>query len=253
MKRFRRVISQFLNKTELTLPATFFALAALLHSMSPAAAMDAAPDADATSIPLADRLSLAIGHQYPGTRIVIDSKVNWTHGDASAGTGNVSLLGETSRGEMMFAVADAEGHRAGDGWVAFSAWQPARVAVKRVLPGEKIDANNFVSREVNVAAGTARELRGLILDPESGVSGLEARQSVLEGQMLLSSAVQRVPDVRRGDMVQVHLISNGLSLSTQGRAEEPANKGAQVRVTASKTKRELVGRLLDSGIVEVRL
>lgn len=251
------MISQFLNKAELTLPATFFALAALLHTAAPAEAMDASPDepvsASSAVAPLEERLSQAIGQQYPGTRIAMDSKVHWTHGDASGSQGRVSLLGETSRGEMMFAVADADGRRAGDGWVAFSAWRPARVAVKRVHPGEKIQAEQFINREVNVATGTARELRGLILDPELGIASLEARQSVLEGQMLLTSAVQKIPDVRRGDMVQVRLVSNGLSLSTQGRAEEPAYTGSQVRVTASKAKRELVGKLLDSGIVEVKL
>lgn len=248
---------RILNKTNLTLPAVLFALAAVLQSVSPAVAMDSNPEgvgaAAAEIIPLAERLSHAIGRQYPGTRIVMDSKIHWTHGDGSMGAGRVSLLGETSRGEMMFAVADADGHRAGDGWAAFSAWQPAQVAVKRVLPGERIAAEQFVRREVNVATGAAREVRGLILDPETGISGLEARQSVLEGQILLSSAVQRIPDIRRGDTVRVHLISNGLSLSTQGRAEESASKGSQVRVTASRTKRELVGRLLDNGVVEVKL
>jgi flagella basal body P-ring formation protein FlgA len=256
----RQLISKILHD-KWTLPAALFALAAILHPGSPAEAMDAAPlnaaaesEADVAAVaPLNERIALAIGKQYPGTRVSLDSKIHWTHGNSSNADGRVSLLGETSRGEMMFAVSDADGHRAGDGWVAFSAWQPARIAAKRVLPGERLSAEQFVRREVNVASGQAREQRGLILDPETDIAALEARQSVLEGQMLLSSSVQRVPDVRRGDAVTVHLISNGLSLSTQGRAEEPAYRGGQIRVTASKTKRELVGKLSPSGIVEVKL
>ena len=45
------------------------------------------------------------------------------------------------------------------------------------------------------------------------IAHLEARQTILEGQTLLSSAVERIPDVRRGDSVRVQLVSNGIMLS----------------------------------------
>ena len=44
-----------------------------------------------------------------------------------------------------------------------------------------------------------------------------------------------------------------MSLTTAGTAEEPAYFDAPVRVMAAKTKRELVGKLLAGGVVEVRL
>jgi flagella basal body P-ring formation protein FlgA len=221
-----------------------------------AVAADAAEPARAAApASLAERIAQAIAKQYPGARVSVDGKIHWSHGEEASfdSEGQVSLLGDTSRGEMMFAILDSEGRQAADGWVSYQAWQPAYVAVRRVRPNERIAKDQFTLRDVNVASGQAHELRGLMLAPETGLAGLEARQTVLVGQTLLSSYVQRVPDVRRGDAVIVHLVAGALSLSTQGQAEEPAYIGGQIRVSASKTKRELVGKLSEAGIVEVKL
>jgi flagella basal body P-ring formation protein FlgA len=111
----------------------------------------------------------------------------------------------------------------------------------------------FTPRDVNVAVGQAHEERGVILESGRALTGLQARQTILEGQLLLSSAVERIPDVHRGDVVRVELLSNGLSLVTQGVVEEPGFTGESIHVMASKTKRELMGRLAANGVVEVRL
>jgi flagella basal body P-ring formation protein FlgA len=104
-----------------------------------------------------------------------------------------------------------------------------------------------------VAAGQPFEYRGVILNKDVDVRGLESRQTILEGQFVTSTAVQRVPDVRRGDAVRIHLVSEGLSLVTTGAADEPGFLDGQVRVITSKSKRQLVGRLQRDSVVEVRL
>jgi flagella basal body P-ring formation protein FlgA len=265
------VVQKTFRKTEWTLPVALFALAAMVHTTSPASALDTASsgansvedtqDATATAQSpaqtpqalLLGQLAQNIANQYPGAKITVNPSVHWTHGGFGESFQSVAVLGETPRGEIMFSVTAADGTRAGEGWASYSAWVPARVATKRLHPGDRLADDMFTLQDVNVAFGQAHELRGVILEPEAQVANLEARQSVLEGQMLLSTQVQRVPDVRRGDAVTVQLVSNGLSLQTQGVAEEPAYTGGQVRVTASKTKRELVGRLSPSGVVEVKL
>jgi flagella basal body P-ring formation protein FlgA len=243
-----------IRKMEWVLPVALIALGSALHP--PAQAMDATQDHDSESDPqaqLIDKLSQSISARYPGAKVSVGARINWSHRSSGEKIQGVSLLGETSRGEMMFAVTGADGRRDGDGWVEFSAWTTARVAVKRLHPGDRLSAEMFSLQEINVAAGQPHELRGVILEADAPVNGLEARQSVLEGQLLLSSSVQRIPDVRRGDMVSVHLVSNGLSLQTQGTATEPAYSGGPVRVSVSKTKREIVGKLGTNGVVEVKL
>jgi flagella basal body P-ring formation protein FlgA len=238
------VLKELLKKGWIV-PGATLALAVAFHSQARAEG-DSRED-------LANRITQGISKQYPGAKITLNSQVHWTRGTLPEEIQNVSLLGETSRGEMMFSVTSASGDQDSQGWVSFGAWMPARVASKRVHPGEHLSADMFTIQNVNVAVGQAHDLRGVILEPETPVANLEARQSVLEGQILLSSAVQHVPDVRRGDSVRVQLLSNGLSLSTVGVAEEPAYVDGQVHVTASKTKRQLVGKLLSNGVVEVKL
>lgn len=256
-------MKSLLANKEWLFPVAVLAFAALLHldSRADAVAFATGTDdaqAEEASQPNAqdrfsDQLAQAVGKLYPGARIALGNQVHWTRGKLSPDFSNVSALGESSRGEIMFSVTGASGRRDGEGWVGFSAWMPARVAIKRVHPGERLSEDSFSRQDVNVAVGSAHDLRGLIHDPLAALSGLEARQSVLEGSMLLSSSVQRTPDVRRGDAVRVRLISNGLSLMTQGTADEPAYQDGQIHVTASKTKRSLVGTLLPTGIVEVKL
>jgi flagella basal body P-ring formation protein FlgA len=210
-------------------------------------------DASGAGDQLSGMLRREISKQYPGANIGIEKDFHWTRGQLPENFENVSIQGESARGELMFAVTNTDTQRESTGWVGFSAWVPAWVAVHRVHPGEKLTSEMFTRRDINVATGQAREYRGVILEPETRLAGLEARQSVLEGQFLTSSAVQRTPDIRRGDAVRVQLISNGLSLSTLGTAEESAYIDGNVRIMASKTKRELLGKLLPGGIVEVKL
>jgi flagella basal body P-ring formation protein FlgA len=91
----------------------------------------------------------------------------------------------------------------------------------------------------------------LIQDAE--LMHLESRQTILQGQFITSSAVQRIPDIRRGDSVRIRMISGGLAVSTQGTAEEPGYINGKMRVMANKSKREFVGELSADGVVEVKL
>jgi flagella basal body P-ring formation protein FlgA len=201
----------------------------------------------------ADMLRREASKQYPGASVSIDKELHWTRGQLPEDFKNVSIQGETPRGELMFAVSNPNTHRESTGWVGFAAWTPAWFAIRRIHPGEKLTQDMFTRRDVNVASGQGHEYRGVILEAEAKIDGLEARQTVLEGQFLVSSAVQRTPDIRRGDAVRVQVISNGLALSTLGTAEEPAYLDGNVRVMAGKAKRELLGKLLPGGIVEVKL
>lgn len=204
----------------------------------------------AVAAPAESRLSQSIraelSRKLPNARIELMSGVRWTRGSADEAA-SATVLNLSPRGEAHVVADGAEG------WVSYSAWVPAHVALRRIAPGERIMEEQFVSQQVNVASGNAFEYRGTILGGETPISGLETRQTVVEGQFLTSSAVQRVPDIRRGDSVRIQLISGGLIVSTTGMAEEPAYLNGRVRVMAQKTKREFVGQLVGNGLVEVKL
>lgn len=210
-----------------------------------------AQDGDPVSTAIRSELS----KRFPHTRIELVEEPHWTSAQPQSEITSVRVGAENARGQIQFTVNSRGdgGAQASYGWVTFAAYQPARVMVRRVLPGEKLQAGQFTVRDINVAVEPVRDFRGVILDHTADISHLEARQTLLEGQPLLSSAVQKIPDVRRGDAIRVQIVSNGLVLSTRATASEPAYVNGSVRVLTEKTKRELAGRLVSPGVVEVKL
>lgn len=197
------------------------------------------------------RVAEKIAVIYPGARIELLSPPS-IEGGAAAGAPSVSYVSESAPGTIRFTVSYDSGESR-QGSVAFAAFMPARVAVRRVFPGERLTAEAFRVQDVNVSTGLAREYRGILLPVATDVATLEARQSVIEGQPLTLSAVQRVPDIRRGDAVRIRLVSGDVTLMTSGTASEPAYLEQSIRVTTLKTKKDLVGRLRSDKTVEVSL
>jgi flagella basal body P-ring formation protein FlgA len=190
---------------------------------------------------------------YNGAEINLMTEARWVRGSLGDSPVSVKLLGDDSKGNAHFLLSDLDPNKSAEGWIGFSAWLPARIAITRIKPGQLISDELFLTQKVNVAVGQAKDYRGIILTEHVELKGLEAIQTVLEGQFLTTAAVQRVPDVRRGDSVRIHVITGGLSLTTIGVAEEPSYLHRTLRVMTGKNKRELVGMLLPGGIVEVKL
>ena len=198
-------------------------------------------------------IASALAARIPGSRVELSSDIRWTRGDGAASGGTVSILNTTSRGEAQFVVRSKTGIPSGEGWVTYRAFLPARIAAKKILPGERLAASSVTTQEVDVASGYAYEYRGVVLSVEGSLDQLESRQTFVEGQLLTSSGVQRVPDIRKGDTVRIRIRSGDLSVTTLGSAEEPGYVGGRVRVLSIKGKREFVGMLENQGWVEVSL
>lgn len=194
-----------------------------------------------------------IEKNYSGARIQLNSDVRWVRGGKSWEGEALKFIGEDGRGNAHFSLQNSAGYFVAEGWVAFSAWVEARTAQRRVHPGDLLIPSGFSTRQVDVASGQSHDYRGVILPAAADLAGLEAIQTILEGQLLVSSAVRRVPDVRRGDAIRVLLKSNDLALSLPGIAQEPSYLNRQVKVMTVRTKRELMGQLMPNGVVEVKL
>jgi flagella basal body P-ring formation protein FlgA len=200
---------------------------------------------------LGEKIKQEISKQYPGSRIELTSEFHWIRGGLSSQITKVEIVAENKRGEVQFIARD--GQNVSEAWISFAAWAPTWIAKRRIMPGERLHSEMFIVQDVNVAVGMAREYRGIILSHDTDVSGYEASQTILEGQFPMTSGVRRVPDLRRGEAIQIRMVSGGVTLSTSGVAEEPSYVNQSVRVMASKTKRSMTGRLLPEGVVEVRL
>lgn len=195
-------------------------------------------------------LRTQLGKLFPGTRIELvgDLHLSLTQGPTDIMA--VTVVDENNRGEAHFILNQDTGQQ---GMTAFRAWLPTWVAQRRVMPAEKLSPEIFKIQDVNVAVGMPREMRGLFLAENVNFRDYEATQSILEGQYPLSSGMKKVPDVRRGDVVQIRMISGEVSLSTSGTAAEPAYIDGSLKVITQGTKRELQGKLLGGHVVEVSL
>jgi flagella basal body P-ring formation protein FlgA len=137
--------------------------------------------------------------------------------------------------------------------ISFHAWITGWSPKNRVRPGEAVAEKDLLQRTVDVAVGPRREIRGLILTSDEPPQGLQSRQTLLEGEPILISAVEKIPDLRQGDQVKVRVIAGGITLSTIGLASQPASTGDRVNVVTQSTKRTLSGILGADHVVEVRL
>ena len=135
----------------------------------------------------------------------------------------------------------------------YEAWKKTAVAVRRIYPNSRLKNEDFKMTEVNVATGIPREFRGVMLPPETNFNELQTKQTILENQYVISSAIEKQPDIRKGDTIRLELISGDLTLTTQAMVEEPASVGDHVRVMTLKSKKELVGIVKKDHSVEVSL
>ncbi len=190
--------------------------------------------------------------RFQVSKVEFSGPARWTRGAPIADVLSAQFVGEPMPGEATYQVRGAEGFTS-EWTISFRALQSAYVAARRIRPGERLSQDVAQIREINVAQGLARELRNLALKSDTSIEQLESRQTFLEGQLITLQGVIRVPDVRRGDSVQLRLLSSGIVLNTMGIVQEPARIGESVRVLTRGTKREIVGRLTDANIAEVAL
>jgi flagella basal body P-ring formation protein FlgA len=205
---------------------------------------------------VSELLKKELSKTYSGARVELGA-IQWTRGVRSDPYQSVVFYGDDARGNAHFLLraggASGAPTVSSEGWVAFSAWLPAKVALRRIHPGEKLTPDAFVTQQVDVATGLGREYRGVIFPSEAEVTAFESTQTLLEGQFLLGSGVRKIPDIRRGDSVRIQLIAGDLILSTQGIAQEAGYLNGSIRALTTRNKREVSGLLKADGVLEVKL
>lgn len=204
---------------------------------------------------LRNKMISILQERFPGAAIEIISGSS-TSGpcEGRCSVKNVSLVRENGTGvaEFRYQLAGQESVIETE-QVTFSAKVPTWIAKKRIRPGEKLNTSDFDSVEVDVSKGIAHQYRGQMLKSDIDLNSLQARLTVLEGQYPLSNGVEKVPTIRKGDVVQVKVTSGDIQLMTQAIAQEAGYEDQKLRVITQKNKRELTGLLKEGGVVEVKL
>lgn len=192
-----------------------------------------------------------ISQHFSGARIDVLSAAKFQRALPSNEIEKVRFVSENGRGEAMLSFETAAGSVVGS--VQFAAFKKVYVAKRRIQPSEHVQPEDFDLREINIASGMAHDSWGLFVSSETALKSVESKQSILEGQFLMSTQIRNAFDVKRGDALKVRLVSGEISLSTQGIVQESGYVGESVRVITAKSKREFTGKLTAQNTVEVAL
>ncbi|MBL7715955.1 MAG: flagella basal body P-ring formation protein FlgA [Bdellovibrionales bacterium] len=199
-----------------------------------------------------DEVKKALETIHPEAKIILGEDREKIRGETLGSVRRVKFLNEIRPGRVRYTIEDSTGNEA-EYEAGYKAMISAWIAVRRILPAKKIVETDFRKGEIDVAQGINRELKGLAISPDTRLESLESRQTIMEGSFLISSAVQRVADLKKGDPVKIKMIAGDLILQTSGQATEPAYLNETAKVITSKGKKDLVGTLRKNGEVEVRL
>jgi flagella basal body P-ring formation protein FlgA len=200
------------------------------------------------------KLKRELDQKYPDCRVEILEGVENIESDFLDHVEQAVLLSEDA-GFAVFRIYSVfeKRSRTKEVRVKFAAWKTVPMAVRRIQPKEVLNSSFFSNQEVNVSAPPHRIYRGAIVDQNTDFTKYESKQTLMEGQYPLVSAIEKIPDVRRGVTLTVRLVSNGLSLSTGATALESGRVGSIIKVQSNSTKQELRGKLTEEGYVEVKL
>jgi len=85
----------------------------------------------------------------------------------------------------------------------------------------------------------------------SDLADLEVLRPVQPGEVLTPRVVRPRLAVKRGELVTLLLEGSGFRITTQGQASEDGRRGDSVRVMNLSSKREVMGRVEEGGLVKV--
>jgi len=129
-----------------------------------------------------------------------------------------------------------------------SAKIPVLVAKKTISRKEELAPEMFyfdnwlLTRDYNRYIYDERELDGTM-----------AIQVIKMGKPLTYSMIKKRPDIFKGDLVSVELVSGNMVIETKGTAKKDGNYGGRTEVILDRTGKKVFGEIIESNLVRVKL
>jgi flagella basal body P-ring formation protein FlgA len=111
---------------------------------------------------------------------------------------------------------------------------PVVVALKPIGRGERITAEHVELRTMDAVSGASG--RRAAVDSLDKAIGMEARQALQAGDMVLADQVQAPLLVKRGELITVSSQSSGIRVRTTARASKDGAHGEVVQVESLETR-----------------
>ncbi len=116
------------------------------------------------------------------------------------------------------------------------------IAARNIRPGEVMSVT-----DVMVIRG---EASGAIKSADL-IVGAEAKVALYAGRVILASQIVPAASVQRNQIVEIRFSSNGLSMSTDGRASGRGSAGQRIRVMNLASKTSILGTIQSDGSARV--
>lgn len=125
-------------------------------------------------------------------------------------------------------------------------WRMMPVAIRPLSKGSTISASDVQLTRMNGTSTTKDSLESL-----SDIVGRSLTRDVGQGEMFKASSVIIPPVINSGSRVTVVFRQNRLELTASGTALENGGLGQEIRVRNDSSKKIVVGRVIEPGLVTV--
>jgi flagella basal body P-ring formation protein FlgA len=128
-------------------------------------------------------------------------------------------------------------------------YESVAVAARRIESGETLsEANVRFERRMVEAMGSCLTARD--------IAGRKARRVLVEGQVIPQAAVETLKAdnpilVKSRDLVKIVARVGGMNVTTVGEAQQEGREGDRIRVRNVDSKKEVIGRVIGRGLVDV--
>lgn len=133
-----------------------------------------------------------------------------------------------------------------------------RVTAKIEIWGEVLVTTRYLSKnqiidqdDVKLVYKNLSPFPSRILNRPEEVIGKRTTVSLNPGEILREGMVENPPLIRKGDHVTILIETPKFRVTAIGEAKEEGRKGEKIRLVNLTTKKEVLGRIIDSETVEV--
>ena len=133
-------------------------------------------------------------------------------------------------------------------WFAVKAYRPVLVSAAHHWARDEIESGDFRTEVRNVAG-----LGGSPIDVNASLAEMRTRRAIAQGDILMSSDIEPIPDIVPGAQVAVMVKYGAVSIETEGVARREARLGETIELRNPSSHEtytaQVVGR--DRAVVEV--
>ena len=127
-------------------------------------------------------------------------------------------------------------------------YMPVLVAAYNLKRGEQIEPTFFEITDSDVT-----KLRGAYYTGQDELKDLRMGRSLSAGDILTDQHVERIPIVKRGELISILARGDLFEVTTEGTAMQDGGKGDLIRVKNVDSGKVIREHVIDSGLIEVGL